>query len=240
MYCNLDGRSASVLRSAKKEVVKAAPVSPVVKGTSLILNDFTDKSHCITSLLLFREKEGHRVQGLRFSFETFIDSIMTISTLCAFQNIRPSMLRQQDLKPMALMATDKTKEMITKFRSIVNKGLAQFGRSPWRRRLFEVMLDTKGASDEYKSAALLEYFEAELTTVWLCCKYVALVLEFFKMGAAAKSCVGSYRVHLLVQLFDRIVDLHNFELVLMVLSAEEHAAVLARIGQLFPRVNVYG
>jgi hypothetical protein len=138
-----------------------------------------------------------------------------------------------EAKPPATSATEgKSKEIITKFRSAVNKGAAQFSTSPWRRRLFEVMLDTKGATDEYKSNALLEYFESELTHVWLYCKYVAHVLELFKMGMAAKSSMGSYRVQLLVMLFDRIVDLHNFELVLMVLNAEEHACVLARIGTL--------
>ena len=38
------------------------------------------------------------------------------------------------------------------------------------------------------------------------------------------------RVEVIVMLFDRIVDLENFELILMVLNAREHAAIRARIG----------
>jgi hypothetical protein len=39
-----------------------------------------------------------------------------------------------------------------------------------------------------------------------------------------------YRVELLVMIFDRIVDIHNFEFINMLLNAEEQAAVYARIG----------
>jgi hypothetical protein len=43
--------------------------------------------------------------------------------------------------------------------------------------------------------------------------------------------MGSYRVELVVMWFDRILDLHNFEVILMVLNAEEQAALYARIGK---------
>jgi hypothetical protein len=43
---------------------------------------------------------------------------------------------------------------------------------------------------------------------------------------------GTFRVEVVVLLFDRIIDLHNFELVMMVLSAPEAAAVHGRIGLL--------
>lgn len=41
---------------------------------------------------------------------------------------------------------------------------------------------------------------------------------------------GSYRVETVVNLFNRIVDLHNFEVVLAVLTPYEVACVQCRIG----------
>jgi hypothetical protein len=225
MYCNLGSRRASLEKAARKEVVKSAlqPAASKKDGEFLV---FCIVLYLIVDLYFRKAKRG---QGMvvGFYFLTFL------CLPCSQSSNRSSMFNKKatEAKPAAVVpSSGKSKEIISKFRSAVNRGAAQFSISPWRRRLFEVMLDTKGATDEYKSNALLEYFESELTHVWLYCKYVAHVLELFKIGVAAKSSMGSYRVQLLVMLFDRIVDLHNFELVLMVLSAEEHACVLARIG----------
>ena len=42
--------------------------------------------------------------------------------------------------------------------------------------------------------------------------------------------LGTYRVEILVDLFNRLVDLHNFEVVLAVLTPFEVACVQCRIG----------
>jgi hypothetical protein len=81
------------------------------------------------------------------------------------------------------------------------------------------------------SIAILEFTEIMLCTWYLQCRHLSLILELFKIGAAAKSNMGSYRVEMVVMWFDHIVDLHNFELVLMVLNAEEQASLYARIGK---------
>jgi hypothetical protein len=92
------------------------------------------------------------------------------------------------------------------------------------------MFESNG-TDEMKSVAVLEFFEIMMSTFWLYCRHLALILEVFHIGCAAKSCMGSYRVELVVMWFDRILDLHNFEVILMVLNAEEQAALYARIGK---------
>lgn len=124
-------------------------------------------------------------------------------------------------------------EAILRFRSLARKGKrAEHKQQLWGARMLEVVVKGNG-SDELKAAALLEFFEAELGGMWLQCRHLALVLEVYApLGQAWHSHFGSYRVQLIVMLFDRLVDLHNFELVLYVLSAEEHACVLARIGTL--------
>lgn len=131
----------------------------------------------------------------------------------------------------AMIAAGKSvSSTLTKVRSVANKELNRHVYGYWGKRMFEVMIENGNASDEFKSAALLEYFEAELGGHWLYCKYLSVLLECFTIGMAPKSNMGSYRVELIVLLFHRLVDLHNFEFILMNLNSDEHAAVLARIG----------
>jgi len=86
-------------------------------------------------------------------------------------------------------------------------------------------------SNELKCAAILEYFIMITPNYWFYCRHVALLMDAFRMGSCPNSNMGSYRVELLVVLFDHILDIHNFEFIMMVLNAEEHAAVFARIGR---------
>jgi hypothetical protein len=125
----------------------------------------------------------------------------------------------------------KVKMVAKAFRSLVYKSKAENTTKTWGRRLTEVKEST--GSDEYKASMVLEFFEAELTSLWLYCVHLSILLELFTpIGLAARSSLGSYRVELVILLFDRILDLHNFEFVLMVLNAEEQAALYARLGLL--------
>jgi hypothetical protein len=119
---------------------------------------------------------------------------------------------------------------IESFRSFNLKGKDHQMKAFWSKRLFEVMFESNG-TDELKSAAVLEFFEIMMSTWWLYCRHLAVILEVFHIGQAAKSSVGSYRVELVVMWFDHILDVHNFEVVMMVLNAEEQAALYARIGK---------
>jgi hypothetical protein len=125
----------------------------------------------------------------------------------------------------------KAAEAMIRFKSLSRRGKkADQKQRIWGKRLYEVIVEGLG-TDEHKSAALLEFFEAELGTMWLQCRHLALILEVFgPVGTAGKSNVGSYRVELIVLLFDRLVDIYNFELIVSVLTADEQAAVYARIG----------
>jgi hypothetical protein len=127
----------------------------------------------------------------------------------------------------------RVKEAISKFRKLNEHGKkAEIKQQLWGKRLYETIVEGHG-SEEHKSAALLEFFEAELSTVWLQCRHIALIVELFApLGLVAKSNFGSYRVELIVMMFERITDLHNFEIILALLNSEEHAALLGRIGYL--------
>ena len=127
---------------------------------------------------------------------------------------------------------------IEAFRSFNLKGKDHQMKAFWSKRLFEVMFESNG-TDELKAASILEFFEIMASTWWFYCRHIALVLEVFHIGCAAKSSMGSYRVELIVMWFDHILDLHNFEVIMMVLNAEEQAAVYARIGKLIFYIVLY-
>ena len=64
-------------------------------------------------------------------------------------------------------------------------------------------------------------------------RHVAVILALYDNGRMNETqYFGSYRVDILVSLFSKIVDVHNIELVLSVLSPQEHACFIARIGWL--------
>jgi len=85
---------------------------------------------------------------------------------------------------------------------------------------------------EYKANYLLDYFIDSLINRWVSCIQLSLLLDLFKLGSVSKTFVGSYRVELIVSLFSRIVDLHNFNFLLAVLTTEEIACIYIRIGWL--------
>lgn len=129
--------------------------------------------------------------------------------------------------------TSRTQAYVNKFTSLISN----FGRSvrlvsknTWINRLRNTMKDAR-PSAEYRSAHLLEYLLAELGHRWVYCRQLSVAVQLYSFGVVAHSNFGSYRVELIVKLFDRIVDLHNFQFVLMHLTSVEYAALLARIGR---------
>lgn len=69
--------------------------------------------------------------------------------------------------------------------------------------------------------------------VWLKSAHLALIISFFTIGKLPKTVnFGSYRVDLVCVLFNRLVDVQNFDLVIKVLKTQEIACVYSRIGML--------
>ena len=135
---------------------------------------------------------------------------------------------------------ERTNEIVRDKTIVTNllKVKSEYLHPSWVKRLFEITEDSIG-TDEYKSCGLFEFFEFQLAHVYLFCRQLSVLLEFFKIGIVNKSSFGSYRVELIVMLFDRLLDLHNFEFILMTLNAEEYAAVICRIGLIFIILNCY-
>lgn len=88
-----------------------------------------------------------------------------------------------------------------------------------------------------KARRIIFLLEDVLTKVWFMCRHVALLMDCFKSYGHRKSShlFGTFRVDLLCIIYNRIVDLHNFEMVLKLLTPFETACLYCRVGIL----NVY-
>eukprot|EP01038_Epipyxis_sp_PR26KG_P009185 gene9185-12389_t len=206
MYCTLHERKESLKKATRREQARVNDVNTGNKGG----NKRRPKS-------FFTKKGSHMFSVDSSSIDAGDEEIMEES----FANIVE-----------LLVDKEKSKELTIQFRSASNIESKLFlQKANWIKRLHDVMLESNG-SDEMKSAAILEFFETELMNVWIYCKQLSVLLESFSIGSVSKSHIGSYRVELIVTVFDHIIDLHNFELIIMILSAEEQASIYCRIGML--------
>jgi hypothetical protein len=68
---------------------------------------------------------------------------------------------------------------------------------------------------------------------WLLCRHLSVLVEAFSIGKIEKTTYyGSYRSELVVNLFHRIVDIHNVEMILRHLEPFEVGCIICRIGRL--------
>jgi hypothetical protein len=95
------------------------------------------------------------------------------------------------------------------------------------------MLNRK-ISNNAKAIRVVEAVDDSVSKLWLQCRHVALIMECFAyMGRQTRTeYFGSYRSELLCLIYERIIDIHNFELILRVLEPIEIASIIARIGYL--------
>lgn len=98
-------------------------------------------------------------------------------------------------------------------------------------RLFLIQQHGKIAT-EALCVCIMEYCETFMSTRWMKSAQLALLVSCFTAGRLERTEFGSYRVEMVVLLYTRLLDIHNFEFVLMELTAREHACVVARIGAL--------
>ncbi len=105
-----------------------------------------------------------------------------------------------------------------------------------KRRLQAMLQSKAGITIHAKAQRFVEVIDETLSQVWLLSRHVALVVLLFENifgpALARSPTFGSYSAEIVIALFPRIVDLHNFELILEVLNARDCAAVFCRVGLL--------
>lgn len=100
-------------------------------------------------------------------------------------------------------------------------------------RKFINMSNIDKISNHAKCIRIIQALEDILGRVWILSKHLAIIVGCFQLGLTLKTeNFGTYRVELVISLFCRVVDLHNFDLVLGVLTPPEVACVICRLGYL--------
>jgi len=104
------------------------------------------------------------------------------------------------------------------------------------KKRLQLLIASSIASDQSKSVRIIDHCCDMIGDYWILARHLACLVHFFTVGRAKKTPYhGTYRVELVVSLYSRVVDLHNIELVLRELTAEEVGCVYCRIGWL----NIY-
>jgi hypothetical protein len=103
-----------------------------------------------------------------------------------------------------------------------------------KKRMFQLIrFHGAGVTPQAKASRISEVLEETFSKVWLRSRHLALIIEYFVYGTTPKAKkFGTYIVDLVCVLFSRIMDIHNFEIVMHVLSPQDCAAVICRIGWL--------
>lgn len=101
------------------------------------------------------------------------------------------------------------------------------------RRRIKALMRHPDITVEAKAFRMTEVIEEFFSKMWLRARHVALIIECFPYKGVDKTeNFGTYVVDMVCSLFGKIVDLHNFELVLRVLTAKEAACIQCRLGML--------
>lgn len=80
---------------------------------------------------------------------------------------------------------------------------------------------------------IVNAIEKIFSKVWISARHLALILSYFIIGKEKKTAIfGTYRIEVFVCLFSRVVDPHNLDSALNVLTPYEAACVYCRVGWL--------
>ena len=88
------------------------------------------------------------------------------------------------------------------------------------------------ASPQSKASKAVELIVELLRPSHISCRQMAMLLRFFPEKNLHRTNFGSYRVELVVSLFPRLVDIHNFECIIYELTSQEIGCIFCRLGWL--------
>jgi hypothetical protein len=101
------------------------------------------------------------------------------------------------------------------------------------RRRMRTLVEAVHVSDSAKASRLLSLLIDFVGPYWVRCRQIANILFNFPLGTLDKAkFFGSYRVELVVVLFSKIVDVHNFDLIFKELEPVEQGCLYCRLGWL--------
>jgi hypothetical protein len=102
------------------------------------------------------------------------------------------------------------------------------------QRRLQGLLDSPDCNVHIRAQRFVEVIEETFQTVWLLMRHVATIVTLFQRLFGEDCCrcafFGSYVCDIVVVLFPRIVDIHNFEMLFELLPANDCATIFCRIG----------
>jgi hypothetical protein len=95
-----------------------------------------------------------------------------------------------------------------------DKNFFQFPNDQFLKK-FHAELQNKQVQAGLKAHKLVDLLEEVFARTYLYCRHLALVLDCFVPFGSYKQTqfFGTYRVELVIGLFSRLIDIHNFEIV---------------------------
>jgi hypothetical protein len=99
------------------------------------------------------------------------------------------------------------------------------------------LLYTRDISLCAKAIRFVEVIDETFNRLWILCRHLGLIIQLFQQlfpshKVRKTTYYGSYAVEIIICLFNRIIDLHNFELLYELLSPSDCAALYGRLGLL--------
>jgi hypothetical protein len=108
-----------------------------------------------------------------------------------------------------------------------------FVKAMVKRVAYKKMLIHPAVSEHAKANRALDQLEEALGRIWLTSVQLAMVMYTFQQGSVWRAeNFGTYRVELVITLLHRVLDLHNFDVVLHFLTTDEIACLYCRVGLL--------
>ena len=97
---------------------------------------------------------------------------------------------------------------------------------------FQRLIESRTFSVGMKAKRIIEVLQDVLSRSFLMSRHIAIIIDCFRPFGEQKATAyfGTYNVELVITFFDKIIDMHNFDVVLNRLTAFEVACLYCRLG----------
>eukprot|EP01038_Epipyxis_sp_PR26KG_P005119 gene5119-7131_t len=228
----------------EEEIIAATEVAKIFANNKPIrrrasTNTGTGSSKKINKLQSISFDEQDEISRLS---KDIVD-ITTVNTTVAAENLEEikswehTMLLLNEMKIIGSRSRSNNSTPIKRKNIAMMQNYLKLGvQSDYQEKL-QLFLSSPTITHGAKAHRIIEILEDVFARSWIFCRHMVIILDCFRNYGYIKQTrlFGTYRVDLIVALFARIIDLHNFEFIMEVLSPFESACLICRIGWL----NIY-
>jgi hypothetical protein len=217
IYAKLDQRGEQLERAIKKEQLQMLIRMPT-RINSMPASDFTSES--MDMIDCYEPDE--------FAASLLLDEASAINTdinrgeSAVAHTLETMQLVQNDLAE----GTENIEDALSSL-SAVNDGKKKKGK---KEKATKDITYENGPQECAVCSKTVDALESMFASKYIYCRHLALIAKCFRSGTLKKTDFGTYRVEVIVSLYPRVKDTHNFDLVLACVTSEEHGMLMARLG----------